>query len=204
MLIIQTQPTYRPPGYRICHRERRARPLAEFVDINSRGCLTTETGKPLKKYYNHCLECVDRRYRHSQCLPQIPLAGCRGLTREENEAREARIEERTEVNAARRLQRLQNEPVAEATRQEAARQDAEAASQAVYQADDASAQGRLFNMVLRMPPSLSRLPALLRRFLPRPLPSASARPSAKRQTWMRILPIRQTLLLSPRKPGVSR
>ena len=64
---------------------------------------------------------------------QIPLAVRRGFTTEENEARQARIEERTEVNAARRLQRLQHEQVAEATRQ------------AARQADDASAQDRLFN-----------------------------------------------------------
>ena len=102
--------------------------------MNPRGRLTTPTGKPLKKYYNQCFECVDRGYRYSQGQPQIWLAVHRGLSREENEAREARIEERTEVDAARRLQRLQNEQVAEVTRQAAA-----------HQADDASAQDCLFN-----------------------------------------------------------
>ena len=127
MLIIQTQPKYSPPGHRTCHGERRARPLAEFLDINSRGRLTTVTGKPLKKYYNQCFECADRGYLYSQGLPQILLAVRRGLTWEEHEAREARIQERTEVNASRRLQLPQNEQVAEATRQ----------TEAAIQADEA-------------------------------------------------------------------
>ena len=75
-----------------------------------------------------------RGYLYRQGLPQTLLAVRHGLTREENEAREARIEERTEVNAAGRLQRLQTEQVSETTRQAAARL-----------ADDASALDRLFN-----------------------------------------------------------
>ena len=117
MLIIQTQATFCPEGHRICRRERRARPLADFLDMNPRGRLTTATGKPLKGYYNQCFECVDRGYRYSKGEPQIPLDAHRARSAKEKEAWETMMQETTEINAARRLQHLQNEQIAEATRQ---------------------------------------------------------------------------------------
>ena len=94
MLITQTQPKFCLPGHRICRCERRARPLAEFLDINP------AAEKPLKRFYNQCFECVDRGYLYSQGQPQIPLAVRRGLSRE-HEAREAKIRgQRCEASAA--------------------------------------------------------------------------------------------------------